>query len=365
MHGIINVTAPRTGESEDITVFLHGNKGSFNLDTVEFNSNGRAESDFKDLASSDETTGILFGRSTLDITVSYNGRYAYVLAYDSNGADMIYQYELSTPYDITTAEIVGYHNGSELQLPISTLNTVAIAISNDGTIFYSLSSGSGNQRLYQYKLTTPYDISTITFDSKSLQIYNDNINVLSFHITGDGKYLYVADYDGDKIGRYTLGDEFDISLATYDTLQERSLAGLPNFSAPRGISLSSDGLNLFICDNNDRIHHFDLTTPFEIDTVASQVQTTVTIELTIEDTLDINLALPGHYLYIATGSQRRIRQLSLGSYPYDTITYPDNVQWPDGTVPPIPDDGSTDIIIFNTVDGGATYQAAIAIEGAK
>ena len=48
-----------------------------------------------------------------------------------------------------------------------------------------------------------------------------------------------------------------------------------------------------------------------------------------------------------------------------TITYDPNLQWSGGTAPTLPATGETDVITFNTTDGGTTYKSALAIDGAK
>jgi hypothetical protein len=48
-----------------------------------------------------------------------------------------------------------------------------------------------------------------------------------------------------------------------------------------------------------------------------------------------------------------------------TITYDPDLQWSGGTAPTAPATGETDVITFNTTDGGTTYKSALAIDGAK
>jgi hypothetical protein len=61
-----------------------------------------------------------------------------------------------------------------------------------------------------------------------------------------------------------------------------------------------------------------------------------------------------NYIYIA------IRSPSI-----PTITYDSALQWSGGTAPTSPANGETDVYTFNTTDGGTTYQAVQAIDGAK
>jgi hypothetical protein len=48
-----------------------------------------------------------------------------------------------------------------------------------------------------------------------------------------------------------------------------------------------------------------------------------------------------------------------------TITYPSTVEFSGGTAPTSPAIGETDVITFSTTDGGTSYQAVQAIDGAK
>jgi hypothetical protein len=47
-----------------------------------------------------------------------------------------------------------------------------------------------------------------------------------------------------------------------------------------------------------------------------------------------------------------------------TITYDSSVDFPGGTAPTSPAIGDTDVLVFTTRDGGTSYKAALAIDGA-
>lgn len=66
------------------------------------------------------------------------------------------------------------------------------------------------------------------------------------------------------------------------------------------------------------------------------------------------ITLNDTYVYMA------IRAASL-----PTITYDTSLKWPGGIAPTTPATGETDVITFNTSDGGTTYSAVQAIDGAK
>ena len=48
-----------------------------------------------------------------------------------------------------------------------------------------------------------------------------------------------------------------------------------------------------------------------------------------------------------------------------TITYNSSIKFSGGTAPTSPATGETDIVTFDTTDGGTTYLASHAIDGAK
>ena len=66
--------------------------------------------------------------------------------------------------------------------------------------------------------------------------------------------------------------------------------------------------------------------------------------------------------YLVGGSTGDIEQFYIAGAA--TITYDSTLQFGGGTAPESPAIGETDVLTFSTRDGGTTYQAAIAIDGA-
>ena len=67
--------------------------------------------------------------------------------------------------------------------------------------------------------------------------------------------------------------------------------------------------------------------------------------------------------YITYPGDDLVQQYSVGSTP--TITYHSSIKFSGGTAPTSPANGETDIVTFDTTDGGTTYLASHAIDGAK
>ena len=85
-----------------------------------------------------------------DIIFSSDGTNMYVVG---DSTQSIYQYTLGTPWDIETSNYASeFFVGSEELLP------TGIAISSDGASMFLV--GTNTDAVYQYALSTPYDIST-------------------------------------------------------------------------------------------------------------------------------------------------------------------------------------------------------------
>ena len=69
---------------------------------------------------------------------------------------------------------------------------------------------------YQYTLSTAWDLSTATYDSKSLDMNTEDNYMSGFDIDSTWTKLISVWASNDKAYKYTLSTAWDISTATYD-----------------------------------------------------------------------------------------------------------------------------------------------------
>ncbi|MGM0641510.1 MAG: hypothetical protein ACQESN_08830, partial [Thermotogota bacterium] len=100
------------------------------------------------------------------------------------GSEDIWQYSMSTPWDISTM-------GNDSYIESTHSSLVGLFLKPDGTKMYVV---SGNT-IYQYSLSTPYDIDTITYDS--INISAQASNLVSVFLKPDGTKMYELDNNGD------------------------------------------------------------------------------------------------------------------------------------------------------------------------
>jgi len=170
-----------------------------------------------------------------DIYFSKEGTRLFLL---SNDNYEVVQYNLSTAYDLTTAA----YSGNSFSVASQDESAYGFTFSPDGSKMYL--SGGDDYAIYQYSLTTPFELSTASFDEVSFNIENEEGDPSGIVLSQDGRYMIVVgDNEGSAV-RYRLSIPFDLSAgASYDG----TTFDLSNEDAyPSGVTASPDGSRLFV-----------------------------------------------------------------------------------------------------------------------
>ena len=176
-----------------------------------------------------------------------------------NSQDNIYEYTLSTPFDLSTASF-NQSNPIEDQHSIS-ISLQDITWNNNGTKMFAVSF---SEYVYEYTLSTAFDISTLSYNNKSVDISSEESGPTGLDWNSDGTKLNIVGKGNDNVYEYTLSTAFDISTMSYNN---KSLDISSEDSSMNGIIWNNDGTKLFLCgDSNNRVYEYNLTTPFDIST---------------------------------------------------------------------------------------------------
>jgi len=166
----------------------------------------------------------------------YSGEIMYIIGAMS---DRVHQYTLSTPWDLSSAV---YDNK---RFGIADLTPAGISFSNDGYKMYAGAAYSDYIR--QYSLSSAWDVSTATYDSVYLDIDDEETSLHNFVFNNEGDRIYLAGSASDSVHQYNLSIPWDISSASYITSFYTDLGLLS------GIFLKPDGKNLYLSDLNANI----------------------------------------------------------------------------------------------------------------
>lgn len=138
------------------------------------------------------------------MTFSADGTHVYILSIQT-----YYEYNLSTAWDVSTAS---YANKSKNVLAQDT-NPWDLRFSLDGTRMYVL--GSNKSIIYQYTLSTPWDISTASYSSVSASVGGQDNNGYGIFFSDDGSKMYYLGNQHGAVFEYTLSTPWNIGTITY------------------------------------------------------------------------------------------------------------------------------------------------------
>lgn len=171
-------------------------------------------------------------------------------------SDNLFQYSLSTPYDVATAtyDSVTFHVGTQAAFP------QAIQFNGDGTKLYVLNASGSSDYIYVYNLPTPYILTGMSYSGVFFSVAAQTSEPSSFCFSADGTKMLVASRTtGNTLFEYDLTIPFDVTSATYNG---NSFAA---FSYCEGVCFSHDGMSLFyLTASTTNIYQYDLVAPYTI-----------------------------------------------------------------------------------------------------
>jgi len=133
------------------------------------------------------------------ITFSHDGTNLYVaIGGSGNNSDEIAHYTLSTGWQLTTATFQDTLDVSAQTVPGGqTYGDIhGIEINDDGTKL--LVVGLISDTIFEYEMSTPYDLTTASYSGNSLDISAINTNPSGLKWSEDGSYLYVIGRDSSN-----------------------------------------------------------------------------------------------------------------------------------------------------------------------
>ena len=182
-----------------------------------------------------------------------------VMYYSGQTNDRVNEFALTTPWDITTAANVA---GSGTSILAQDTSSRAIFFKSDGTKMYM--HGSGTQRVYEYTLGTPWRSNTASNVGAFVgnTWYGTTPNGLQFNSTGS--QMYVANSTGN-IQVFSLSTPWSVNSASYTSnfYANSSVEG-----AYQGFSFNSSGNSLVLTGSGTgkSLVQFNLATPYDLTT---------------------------------------------------------------------------------------------------
>ena len=192
----------------------------------------------------------------IGLAFNKSGTRMFTIGFDGENAQDVNEYTLSTGFDVSTASFVdGFDVSSQDTSP------AAVAFNSDGTKMFVLVAAGKD--VNEYTLSTGFDVSTASFvDSFSVNTQDTEPRGLTFN--NDGTKMFVVGFTNDKVYEYTLTTGFDVSTSSF--VVAFSISGENDV---RDVKFTSNGTKMFVLGRaNDKVYEHTLTTGFDVSTAS-------------------------------------------------------------------------------------------------
>lgn len=229
--------------------------------------------------------------------------------YISNFSDSkIYQFSLGSAFDLTT---LSYDSKSFTTSSQGTPDDVAF--SSDGTKMFMLSFYDYSIR--QYTLSTPWDVSTASYDSVSLAL--GSANHYDFHFKRDGTKFFSLNDFSNRVQQYTLNSANSISSVTAGTNYS-----YPTFSDGQELvfAMGDNGSNMYIgTATSKRLHWLTLSSAWDTST-ASYANKYFSMSSQDSSPRKVFFASDGSYFWMLGNATHKLYKYTLGDDTAPTIS---------------------------------------------
>jgi len=186
---------------------------------------------------------------------------------------------------------------------------------NGGAIFIAV--GALADDLFYYSASTPYDISTLTYESLSYAM--TGTTTANHGLGNPAGTIILANHSSEaRIQQYNLSIPFNFfTFSVSSTLSTATQTGLP-----RGIAISPDGLSLLVQSNStNAVFRYDLSSPYTLSGGSYSGDSLDYSGQTI-DAETMTVSPDGYRIFIADNTTNIVYQYNL-TIPFDpsTATY--------------------------------------------
>jgi len=170
----------------------------------------------------------------------------------------LYQYSLSTAFDVSTAS----YDSVSFNVAATASSPRHFEFKPDGTKLYVL--GYTNKSFYQFSLSTAWDISTASSDGVSFSFNSQDDNPVSATFGDSGTKMIMVGLTQDTIFQYALTTAYDLSTASYSSI---SYDPTTQVSGPSHLAYNPDGTKLYVSAySSSTLYQYSLSTAYNVST---------------------------------------------------------------------------------------------------
>jgi len=174
-----------------------------------------------------------------------------------SSSDSVYEYDVSTAFDVSTASF-----SQSFDVSGQTGSPKDLSWDDDGSKLYVV--GDGAVEIYEYDVSTAFDVSTASF-SQSFDVSGQGSGPTGLAWNDTGSKLYTVDVGNESVYEYDVSTAFDVSTASFS--QSFDVSG--NITSPQGIVYNDTGSRFYIPGSfKETVFEYDVSTAFDVSTAS-------------------------------------------------------------------------------------------------
>ena len=193
------------------------------------------------------------GGNVADVALKPDGLKMFLCA----GTGVIYEYALSTAFDVSSASYSSTSGNISAQTPALT----GISFSPNGAKMYAV--GTTNRTIYEFDLSTPWSVvsGSLSYSGNSFSIASKETAPTGVTLNPSGTKVYIIGYNSDSVHEFALSTAFDISSASFTSTFSVSSQD----TEPQALQFNSDGTLMFISGSiSSAIYAYNLSSAYDI-----------------------------------------------------------------------------------------------------
>jgi 6-phosphogluconolactonase (cycloisomerase 2 family) len=222
------------------------------------------------------------------IEISVDGTKMYMLG---GSTDTVYQYTMSTPFDLSTAD----YDRKHITVRSQDVTPTGIALNPAGTKLYVV--GNNNADIYQYTMSTPFDLSTATYDTLNFSVGGQEGSPRDLTFNNTGSKMYVVGDSTDSVYQFSLSTVYDVSTASYDG---KSFNVNTQNAFPFSVEFNDAGTRLYVfgIQNTPTVYQYSVVTPFDVSTANSTPAASFSVANEAPSSTSMALSAGGQFMYV-------------------------------------------------------------------
>jgi hypothetical protein len=182
--------------------------------------------------------------------VTFNDTGSKMYTTDLTGSNGIEEYAVSTPFDISTASYT-----TNFSVSAQEGQPCGVRFNTTGSKMYVI--GQLSNAIFEYDVSTPFDISTASYSGSSLSVVAQENGARDLAFNSTGTIVCICGLQNDTVYQYDLTSAFDVSTGSYSG---NSFSVAAQDSDPMGIDFNGDDTKMFIAgEQNASIYEYTIS----------------------------------------------------------------------------------------------------------